>query len=180
MAMALPTNDTLLLESGGLDLGLPVQRLQELILASFYPGIRLDPAPNIYAVGRTALGPGFTGFVLRVPGMYSPSRLDLWVLDESGRHFLSPLEVAERWGDAGDSFQLKSWLVDVNRDHHADMVSRLCHTYQEAGVDTAPIHKVADILQVRIWSETGFGVAVPITERALRAAFGTPCGGASA
>lgn len=79
---------------------------------------------DVAVLGRVTIGPGFVGYLLKAPGMYSLSVIDLWVYDSTRASWLKPMELSEDWGDAGDYYYSHSLLTDVNRDGYKDIVKR--------------------------------------------------------
>ncbi len=126
--------------------------------------------PEIYAVRRYPVGPGFVGYLLRVPGMYSSSVIDLWVLDREHGRWLPPLELADDWGDAGEWFHSEAWLFDVDGDGYRDAVKRAKHGFWE--------QCFFDKLRVWTFHRAGFTPSRDVTDPALlrRFDFELPCG----
>ena len=63
-----------------------------------------------FAYGKFAVEPGLVGLITRVPGMYSPSKVHLYLVDPVKDVLVSDLELSEHWGDAGDVFLKQSVL----------------------------------------------------------------------
>jgi hypothetical protein len=94
------------------------------------------------------------GFLLRVPGLYSSSAIDLWVYDRLHHHFQPPERVAEHWADAGHVYDLAGWLVDLDGDHHRDLIQR---TYESsADLETGKLRRAGQSAEFRLWAGSGF------------------------
>jgi hypothetical protein len=120
---------------------------------------------DLFAVGYTAIGPGLTAYILRVPSQYSPSAIALWIHQDGKGYWLPPLEVANAFGDAGWSFQQDAWLVDRDHDGYRDLVQRRT----DWGDDRA----LADSLSWRFWQSRfdQFGWRQDLTDRTAASVF---------
>lgn len=88
------------------------------------------PEGPLYIAHRTVIGPGVSAYFLRVPDMYSsPNIIDLWVFNHKHGDWLPPVELARKWGDAGETWEQNSWLVDTDGDGYRDIVKRTRATY---------------------------------------------------
>ena len=87
-----------------------------------------DQPGEIYAVSHFSLGSRWLCFLLRVPGMYAPEAIDIWVFDTEKNKWLKPLRIAEWWGDAGYEIDTQAWIRDVNKDGLYDIVRRTIET----------------------------------------------------
>jgi hypothetical protein len=112
-------------------------------LARFFSTVyRLTmPYDSMFVVGSVALDSARVGYVLRVPGYYAPSRLDLWIHSPGSRGLTGPITLADMWADAGDLGCTMGWLVDLDRDGTRDIVIVDVASYSdldyEEGADTS-------------------------------------------
>src|SRR5215472_10644572 len=137
-APRLPTRDTIFISTAINSKGIPYRGDSlpgelELRLEGAYPGVA-DSGPNVFVVNRVDLPSGWEGFILRVPGMYDPSRLDLWLLSPKRERFALPIELADSWGDAGEEFWFDTWVIR-GPTGQVELVHHQCQTYFEPGSD---------------------------------------------
>lgn len=72
---------------------------------------------DVFAVTKVPLPNQKIGLITRVPGMYTSSKLMLFVLDLKSGAITGKCEVAETFGDAGDSYVRTSDIKwDANKD----------------------------------------------------------------
>ena len=129
------------MDSGNAMSGVALGEDLEAFFAPFYP---LDQGPDVFAVGWLSIGPGFEGFVLRVPSRYSATELDMWTYDLKGKHWLRPWTIADAFGDAGWSFQMDAWLVDRNADGYRDVLQHRTDEDWDLEDESAGAKVVAD------------------------------------
>ncbi len=125
--------------------------------------------PELSVAGRVALAPSIMGYVLRVPGMYSTSELDLWLYDTSEQRFRGLLRVAEHWGDEGYVFNEETWLVRSSSSAPYRLFRRRWHT--NADLDTDSITLNVDTLHTRAWQGRWFGDPEVVRDGTLRRVF---------
>ena len=125
------------------------------------------PDGDVLLVGAVELGPAVTGFLLRVPGMFVASVIDLWPWDARQRRWLAPVELVDNWGDSDQWYLARAWLVDVGGDGHRDVVKR--EKIGEAG------RMAADRLTVRRFTTSGFVSSHPARELEPRFDFALAC-----
>jgi hypothetical protein len=142
-------------------------RAADFLLADQYRQIAQDSGPNVYLTGQTRLGGDRTVYALRVPGMYDPDRVDLYVFDRGGRRLGEPLEAAEAWGDAGERVWVRSWLVDVNHDGYLDVIRRTCVTESDLENDSTPPTVEADSLVAILWRHDAFAPPKVVQDSSL-------------
>jgi hypothetical protein len=139
--------------------GEPLDTTFESLFQPFYPSLAFPHAePELFVVARLVLDPQHIGYLLRVPGMYEASRIDLWIYDAGRHRFGVPIQIAEAWGDEGCGYDLVALLVDINRDRRRDLV-----LYQATGcsdMETGRTISEADSLWVRTWTAGGFSARV--------------------
>ncbi len=134
--------------------GLPLDTSFEAVFQPVYPELAIPHhEPELFAVKRMVLDAAHIGYLLRVPGMYEPSRLDLWIYDARATRFAAPIEVAESWGDAGCGFDLEALLI-----HSPAGVLQLV-THRNTGcvdIETGRTKSNVDSIWVRTWAAGGF------------------------
>ena len=134
--------------------GKTLDRAGHAYFKSYYPYIDLealsDLQAELFVTARFQLGPNLVGYLLRVPGMYSSTVVDLWTYDQKAGTWLKPVAVAESWGDADDWYELQSWLVDINGDGYHDIIKRAKGGFIE-GVGKNP-----DLLAVQLLKNSEF------------------------
>jgi len=65
---------------------------------------------DIFACFKFSIDSTKIGLIARTPSMYSPTSIKLFVYDKISDSLISYIEIAEIWGDAGESMEKKSWL----------------------------------------------------------------------
>jgi len=152
-------------------LGLPIDTTFYSLFQAFYPELGLErPELELWATDRLTIAPGRIGYLLRVPGMYDPTAIDLWVYDARRERFAAPIRMAEEWGDAGYSTELVGWLVDLNGDGHPDLVTRRYRSRADIQ-NGGKLLWESDSLWVQIWSDSGFTLRRLASDSTLRARF---------
>ncbi|HEX4561823.1 MAG TPA: hypothetical protein VH113_08345 [Gemmatimonadales bacterium] len=105
--------------------------------------------PMVFVTMRFVLDPRHVGYVLRVPGMYEPSRLDLLVYDAGTMRFQAPIELAELYGDEGCVYSLSSRLSATSAGHGWTLSTREATAgCRDDGEDST---------WIRPWTSAGFG-----------------------
>ncbi|MBO0357685.1 hypothetical protein J0X19_06990 [Hymenobacter sp. BT186] len=79
---------------------------------------------SMFAVAKLPLPSQKTGLLTRVPGMYMPSKIILFVFDNQTGQVTSTCEVAETFGDAGDVYVRTSNLSWGARQELSIVVSQ--------------------------------------------------------
>lgn len=125
--------------------------------------------PQLFVAGRVKLDSSLVGYVLRVPGMYSSSQLDLWIYDRTTDRFELPLRLAETWGDAGYFFSEESWMVLLSSGKPSGLFQRRWHS--NVDLDSGTVTLDVDTLYRRSWANNVFGAANRITDATLQARF---------
>ena len=128
-------------DSGSPMSGIAIGENLEGFFEPFYP---LSQGADVFAVGWLSIGPGFDGFVLRVPSRYSSSALDMWTYDLKAKQWLRPWTIADAFGDAGWSFQMDAWLVDRDADGYRDVMQHRIDEDIDLEVESAASKVVAD------------------------------------
>ena len=75
-----------------------------------------------FAIGSLQLGPAWRGYLLRSPGMYDASRIQLWPYHQETGLFGTPHCVVDSWGDEGASWYTVRWLIDRDHDGVRDLI----------------------------------------------------------
>ncbi len=139
----------------------------ELLLDPEYPEIPRYSRPSAYVMWKTPLGSGLTGYALLVPGMYTPTRIDLYVYDTKMHRLGEPIQLADVWGDAGESTRVRSWFVDLNRDGVIDVLRHTCTPYYDVGSDSSVSSMVHDALEQILWSDSAYGTPTRVRDSAV-------------
>jgi hypothetical protein len=140
--------------------GVPVDSGVMDALQTYYPALspKLRPFWGFYSVARVRLGEGVTGFIVRTPGQYDVSQLDLLVYLSDSATFLPPIELAEAWGDAGEWYREESILADVNGDGRRDVVRHLHRTAMDIENDPPGPDTASDSVWLRMGHARGFAL----------------------
>ena len=115
--------DTVFVASGQSSYAMAGQPADSTLLAAFMPLFSTDwmEAP-LFVIGSLPLGPAWRGYLLRSPGMYDASRIELWPYNQETGLFGTPHCVADSWGDEGASWYTVSWLIDRDHDGVRDLI----------------------------------------------------------
>jgi len=78
-------------------------------LAHYFDGLQaygtFDNATDMYATQKVALNKHYTALLVRVPGMYWSSRINIFIFDnDEGILTGDVLEIADNYGDSGNEF----------------------------------------------------------------------------
>jgi len=146
-------------------------RAVELQLSDQYRQISFDSGPSVFLLGKAQLGGDRTVYALRVPGMYDPDRVDLYVFDDTGRRLGRPLEAAEAWGDAGERVWVRSWLLDLNHDGYLDVIRHTCATVDDIENDSIPTTVESDSLVQVLWKGDSLGPPEVVRDSTLARRF---------
>jgi len=109
--------------------------------------------PQLFATDRFVLDPQHIGYLLRVPGTYESSQIDLWVYDARQMRFSPPIRLAESWGDEGCGYDLESLLIRTE-DGRLDLI-----LHQNTGcsdMETGKVMSNVDSLWTRTWATREF------------------------
>ena|SRR2546425_314185 len=146
--------------------GEPLDTTFDGLFQPFYPELAFPHAePELFATVRFVLDPQHVAYLLRVPGMYEPSQVDLWIYDAGARRFGLPIRVAESWGDAGCGYNLEGLLLNADGRHLPKLI-----LHQGTGctdMETGRTLSEADSLWVRMWTAGGFSVPVATSDSLL-------------
>ena len=66
--------------------------------------------PLIYAVYKIDIDENHVGLITRTPAEYVPNSVKLLVFNKNTKQFTETFDLADSWGDAGDSMIRESWL----------------------------------------------------------------------
>lgn len=125
----------------------------ESFFRPYYPGLS-DPSSHVFAVARVAMGPGLSGYVLRVPGQYAPLAMALWIHDDRGGYWLPPSIIAEAGVDGTWSFQQDAWLLDRDGDGYRDLVQRTMEWDLDSFPVLSPDFRIADTISWRAFQRS--------------------------
>jgi hypothetical protein len=125
---------------------------------AFYPALspELRQFWGFHSVARVQLDSGVTGFIVRTPGQYDDSQLDLLVYLSDSAHFLRPIELAESWGDAGEWYREESLMVDTDGDGRREIVRHLHRTAMDIENDPPGPDTSSDSVWVHGWQGRRF------------------------
>ncbi len=140
-------------------------------ITNAFPDTRSELDPDVFLVGRVSVEDSFSVYAIRVPGMYGPSKIDLLVVRPSDVLPPSLVPVSHGWGDAGELYWMRSWILDVNGDGSRDVVRHICNTYRDPGSND-PVSVSADDLEVQLWNGSGFAASTE-PDSAIRHRFDT-------
>ncbi len=130
--------------------GQAVDTVFESLFQPFYPRLAFPhDEPELFATRRFVLDPQHIGYLLRVPGMYESSALDLWVYDARLMRFALPIRLAEAWGDEGCGYNLESLLIRSKTDRRLTLI-----LHQNTGcsdMETGRILSNVDSIWIRPW-----------------------------
>jgi hypothetical protein len=125
--------------------------------ASAYPDVKETQQPGeILATYQFSQGTRWRCFLLRVPSMHAVDAIDLWVFDAVGGKWQKPLRIADSWGDAGEVFDIQSWIGDINHDGRPDIVRKTLRTYQDPGEPDSKAIIVERKSSIFIWDKDRF------------------------
>ena len=151
--------------------GTPLDTGFYLFFEPFYAGLQgMSRAyAQVFVVGQVLLADSITGFVLRVPGMYSSTELDLWPYNAIKQRFAEPVRLAEDYGDEGYVFDEQGWLARPDSKSRYQLIQRRWQS--NADMETDSVTMRTDTLFVRAWTDTTYGPAVASHDGRLRASF---------
>ena len=150
--------------------GEALDRSLESLFAPFYPGLTFPhEEPQLFASARFVLDPQHVAYVLRVPGMYESTALDLFVYDSRTMRFSPPERLAESWGDEGCGFALEALLI---RSATNRQVSWLTHKNTGCSdIETGKVLSNSDSVWIRPWSGATFAAPEVSADSALLGLF---------
>jgi len=150
--------------------GEALDRSFESLFAPFYPRLTFPhEEPQLFATARFVLDPQHVAYVLRVPGMYESTALDLFIYDSRTMRFSPPERLAESWGDEGCGFDLEALLI---RSATTRQVSWLTHKNTGCSeMETGKVLSNRDSLWIRPWSGTTFAAPQLSADSALLSLF---------
>ena len=140
----------------------------EGLFAPIYPDLTFPhDDPELFATARFVLDPQHVGYLLRVPGMYESTALELWIYDARSMRFALPERLAESWGDEGCGFDLESLLVRTG-----DQLQLLVHKNTGCSdIETGKVLSNNDSLWIRTWTRGAFAARRLSTDTTLMALF---------
>lgn len=66
---------------------------------------------DLYACYKFEINSTKIGLLARTPSMYVPSSIKLFIYNKTEDNISEYIELAESWGDAGDSMEKTSWII---------------------------------------------------------------------
>ena len=150
--------------------GEPLDTVFEGLFTPFYPSLTYPHSePELFATRRFVLDPQHVGYLLRVPGMYESTALDLWIYDARAMRFGVPERLAESWEDEGCGYDLESLLIRSAADGQLTLL-----TVQNRGcsdMETGKVLSNSDSLWIRPWTGTAFSAQQLSTDSTLISLF---------
>jgi hypothetical protein len=86
---------------------------------------------DIFACYKFNIDTSKIGLITRTPSMYSPTSIKLFIYDINLDAITKYIEVAETWGDAGDSMEKKSWVI-LNKNKFKILIEKIEKTDHRA------------------------------------------------
>ncbi len=130
--------------------GQPLDTAFDALFEPFYPTLAFPHAEAIvFVTKRFVVDPQHVGYLLRVPGMYESSAIDLWVFDAGRQRFALPVRLAEAYGDEGCGYDLESLLIRSATDGRLTLI-----VLQNTGcsdIETGKVLSDVDSLWTRPW-----------------------------
>ncbi|MBW0179375.1 hypothetical protein [Sediminibacterium sp.] len=91
--------------------GKVLDSLQILVFPQEIAASHFNDPPGLFASKRIKVGENYWGLITRSPSVYYPSSIKLFIYNEQTKKINpSYIELAESFGDAGDSFEKESWI----------------------------------------------------------------------
>jgi len=122
-------------------------------------GNAMSDGEDIYAVGWLPLTPSHEVYLLRTPSQHDASALTLWAYDIRMGVWSPPLEIADRFGDAGWSFRKEAWITPSSDGTDVSVVVHRLDADDDIESDTPKPTVGPDSLyvySVRLWLDRGF------------------------
>ncbi|MFM7022609.1 MAG: hypothetical protein ACKOXB_06485 [Flavobacteriales bacterium] len=105
---------------------------------------RTDGASKVFACFKRKLSDGNYLLIMRTPGEYWESTIELFVFDSLAQKNIAHLEVAESWGDAGDSMVKRSYLMKENNKYRLILFRYDCFFDQTECTDSVSFYEIGD------------------------------------
>lgn len=85
--------------------------------------VNYDFGYNFYAYYIFPLSKDKIGLIIRCPGMYVESEINLFSFNKADSSLKLLYKLADNWGDAGYVYKLKSWLKKINNNGNYEIIS---------------------------------------------------------
>ena len=96
--------------------GVPLDSADAILFPKQIADAHLRDFPGLFACYKFSISKDKIGLIVRAPAMYVSSSIKLFIYDLNTNKLTESLELAENWGDAGDSMIKTSWLyTDKNK-----------------------------------------------------------------
>ena len=116
----------------------------------------LDTINNIFSCYRIRLSDTRSGLIVRIPGQYSETAVNLFLWDHQSKKIIGNFELSDETGDGEWYFVKDAWLVDINKDNRLDILARRKDWWREdVDVGYGKEH-VTDSVNVYIGLNDGF------------------------
>ena len=96
----------------------------------------IEPRRNIYSCFKFKLSDNKTGLLIRTPSQYDVTFIDLFIWDNASKRIEDKVNLSDGFGDEGWYFVLDSWITDLNRDGHFDILKRKKDHNEDLGDST--------------------------------------------
>lgn len=80
----------------------------------------------------------------------------MWVFDTEKGTWQKPLRIADSWGDAGEEFDIQSWIFDINGDGAPDILRKMLRAYRDPADSGSKVTIVERKYHAFIWDEGCF------------------------
>ncbi len=133
-----------------------VPEFYKYFLFDVYMKRSLDTINNIFSCYRIRLSDTRSGLIVRIPGQYSETAVNLFLWDNQAKKIIGNFELSDETGDGEWYFVRDAWLVDINKDSRPDILTRRKDWWREdVDVGYGKEH-VTDSVNVYIGLNDGF------------------------
>ena len=89
---------------------------------------------DLYACYKFEINSTEIGLLTRTPSMYVPSSIKLFIYNKTKDNISEYIELAENWGDAGDSMEKTSWIIK-NKVNEINALIRVTESHDHSVED---------------------------------------------
>jgi hypothetical protein len=86
---------------------------------------------DLYACYKFDINSTKIGLLARTPSMYVPSSIKLFFYNKTEDNIKEYIELAESWGDAGDSMEKTSWIIQ-NKKNEINVLMRIRESHDHS------------------------------------------------
>ncbi len=86
---------------------------------------------DLYACYKFEINSTKIGLLARTPSMYVPSSIKLFIYNKIEDNIKDYIELAESWGDAGDSMEKTSWIIQ-NEKNEINVLMRIIESHDHS------------------------------------------------